>query len=348
MITLVQSKSVSSTGLQFSQTATLSSVGTEGNLIVATGLFAAGTSKPFVSVSDTEFNGYTTFGVVLNTGQGFMTWLAFCPFATTGTATVSANYSELVTAPSLGISEFNSSTGWGNAVFSDGYDMVNNSFGVNMTSGPLTTTNANDLLIASCLHGVNVTTNLTSSFTQPAVNSTVVSAVASNSFMLVGSTLSIGTSGDTYQVTVLTGSTGVTIKNLGTGTTLAAGTIPNAALVTLVPVPPVITPDWSFVMQQTPYFSIAWKAVNATGAYAFSSGQPNSAQWASVIWALRTAPASSGDGSPIVLSISPSALIAASFPEVYPNRIPEDVYDSLAGQPEFVFQQFGPSPTNTN
>ena len=35
-----------------------------------------------------------------------------------------------------------------------------------------------------------------------------------------------------------------------------------------------------------------------------------------------------------------------SFPEIYPNRIPEDVYDSLEGNPSFVYVMFGPSILN--
>lgn len=41
-----------------------------------------------------------------------------------------------------------------------------------------------------------------------------------------------------------------------------------------------------------------------------------------------------------------AVLNITTFQEVYPNRIPEDVYDSLEEQPEFVYVQFGPSLLN--
>lgn len=36
-----------------------------------------------------------------------------------------------------------------------------------------------------------------------------------------------------------------------------------------------------------------------------------------------------------------------TFIESYQNRIKEDVYDSLEGQPDFVYVAFGPSRLNT-
>ena len=41
-----------------------------------------------------------------------------------------------------------------------------------------------------------------------------------------------------------------------------------------------------------------------------------------------------------------AVLNITTFQEVYPNRVPEDIFDSLQGNPDFVFVPYGPSLLN--
>jgi len=220
---------------------------------------------PVISVDDTLGNFYSSFGVVLNTGQGVMLWTSYVVCGTSGGLIATVNYSSAFLAPSIGISEFHSTTGWGNQVFPDGYNMESNSFGNAIQTGPITTTNPYDLLITTNFHGVNTLT-------------------------------------------------------------LPSG--------------------WTSIVNPSATFNISWMPVSVVATYSFSAGQSTSGPWAGVIWSFQSPAPVSGGGGPIVLVVHTSAAIASSFPEVYPNRIPEDVYDSLVGHPNFVFVRTGPSYLN--
>lgn len=234
-----------------------SSVGV-GDLLIVTGSLPSGNNVPSIIVTDTLLNKYQQFGVTLTVSNGVAMWLFSAVSVTSGTNTVTVNYSSIQNGPSFSITEWANDTGW--LFNTDGYAMRANPFGTLMTSNPVITTNQDDLLFATYLY-------------------------------------------------------------------VEAGG-------------PVVAPGW-ITQGLSSNLGYAWQEVNSPGSYKFVGTQGTSGVWAVVLWAFPTATPTSTE--PITFNVTTSYLKGTSFKEVYPNRIPEDIYDSLLNTPTFVYNQFGPN-----
>ncbi len=102
----------------------------------------------------------------------------------------------------------------------------------------------------------------------------------------------------------------------------------------------LVAPGWT-TQTLSSNLGYAWQETNSTGSYKFLGTQGASGPWAVVVWALPTAVPTSTE--PVTFNVTTSYLKGTSFKEVYPNRIPEDIYDSLLNTSTFVYNQFGPN-----
>lgn len=102
------------------------------------------------------------------------------------------------------------------------------------------------------------------------------------------------------------------------------------------------TSAWSFISQQSLTLSVWWISSTSSELIPpFTSTQTISGNWSVETWALQA-----NVFSPDILSIITSSVNPTAFIEVYPNRVKEDIYDSLEGQSQFVYIQYGPSILN--
>jgi hypothetical protein len=136
--------------------------------------------------------------------------------------------------------------------------------------------------------------------------------------------------------------------NTGNGTTLSSSplTTTNAddLLIALsnATTGSTVSSAWSFIAQQSATRSVWWmEAIPSGVAPAFSATQTVSGSWAVETWALQANLVAANSLTILTAVVNPTA-----FVEAYQNRIKEDIYDSLEGQPTFHYVQYGPSFLN--
>lgn len=104
----------------------------------------------------------------------------------------------------------------------------------------------------------------------------------------------------------------------------------------------IVMSSWTFISQQSASQATWWMESTSEGLITpFAATQTVSGNWNVSIWALQANLFNPNSLSVLTSSVSPTAFI-----EVYPNRIKEDIYDSLEGQPQFVYIRYGPSLLN--
>jgi hypothetical protein len=197
-----------------------------------------------------------------------------------------------------------------------------------------------DFWLQYCVVGFTTSVTVTVTYNQSVTNASVgVEEFASANGWNVPVPLldgqSAGTSGP---------STGSTPINSGSITTTNGDDLIFAmvgyTLTTLVP-----ATGWAPSAQIRLNVATFWIEQSSVGSIGFTATQGGgaSAIWAAAIWAFQ---ANVAPGPPITFNLITATVNPTQFQEAYQNRIPEDIYDSLTNNPNFVFVPYGPSPLN--
>lgn len=141
-----------------------------------------------------------------------------------------------------------------------------------------------------------------------------------------------------------TGLTGSTPINSGPVSTTNADDL-ILAMVTYSQVGLALSTGWSLGAMPRLGVSSAWIEQPSTGSIGFTATQGGGATgiWSAAIWAFQ---ASTTAPSSLTFNLITASINPTQFQEAYPNRIPEDIYDSLANNPNLIFSPYGPSPLN--
>lgn len=135
----------------------------------------------------------------------------------------------------------------------------------------------------------------------------------------------------------------------GTGTALTSSPITTSnsddlliALYTKTATTASIVEPWKFITQISTNRALAWLEVIPSGLITpFNATQSTSGAWNVALWALQA-----NITSPNTIDIITAVVNPTAFVEAYPNRIKEDIYDCLEGNPGFVYVPYGPTYTN--
>jgi hypothetical protein len=98
---------------------------------------------------------------------------------------------------------------------------------------------------------------------------------------------------------------------------------------------------WHFILQISTTHAVAWSEVIPDGLITPFSAVQTTGAWGVSVWTVQANLVAPNTIDVITAVINPTAWI-----EVYPNRIKEDIYDSLESNPQFVYVQYGPSLLN--
>lgn len=99
-----------------------------------------------------------------------------------------------------------------------------------------------------------------------------------------------------------------------------------------------LSSGWNDLIQIEPSRAVVWKESSSAGSVAFAATQSVIGLFSVSLWSVQA-----NIVAPNTINITTAVVNPTAFPESYPNRITEDIYDSLSGHPTFVYVKYGPT-----